>query len=129
MLKLWAFLLIKNSQFANLGDVFMVSLIRELCKEHNINVRMLEEELGFGNGTIRRWDERTPSFDKVAKVAKRFNVTVEWLQGKANAKKRPAKTDGDKKTDLQKEAINLIMKLDEKQLRQFIRMIQAGFDL
>lgn len=39
----------------------------------------LEKELGFGNGSIRRWDEKTPGADKVLLIANRLEVTIDWL--------------------------------------------------
>lgn len=57
----------------------MVSKIRELCKQNNTSVKALEEELGFGNGAIRRWDTNAPSYDRIEKVANRFNVPVSFF--------------------------------------------------
>lgn len=57
----------------------MVSEIRELCKQNNTSVKALEEELGFGNGAIRRWDVNAPSYDRIEKVAKKFNVPVSFF--------------------------------------------------
>lgn len=57
----------------------IVAQIKGLCKKENITLSQLEKELSFGNGTIRRWDDNPPSITKVAAVAKRFNVTVDYL--------------------------------------------------
>lgn len=59
----------------------MVDEIRDLCKKHNTNVKVLEKELGFGNGTIRKWDEQSPSLERVLKVAKHFGVSISELTG------------------------------------------------
>lgn len=42
-------------------------------------ISKLEKELEFGNGAIYRWDKNTPSIDKVLKVAKYFEVSVDSL--------------------------------------------------
>jgi len=68
----------------------MVEQIKELCAAHNTNIKSLEKELGFGNGTIRRWDERKPSYDRIESVARRFGVTVEYLLTGEEKEKSPA---------------------------------------
>ena len=59
----------------------MFERIAELCKERGISISRLERELGFGNATIRKWHESSPSVDKVKKVADYFGVTIESLVG------------------------------------------------
>ncbi len=44
----------------------------------------LESELGFGNGTIGKWDKAAPSADKLAIVAEFFDVSVDYLLGRSN---------------------------------------------
>lgn len=39
----------------------------------------LEKELGFGNGTIGKWQKASPSVDKLKKVADWFGVTLDEL--------------------------------------------------
>lgn len=70
----------------------MVEQIKALCAANNTNIKSLEKELGFGNGTIRRWDERKPSYDRIESVARRFGVPVSDLIG--DDQKEPAISDG-----------------------------------
>lgn len=65
----------------------MVDQIKALCAAHNTNIKSLEKELGFGNGTIRRWDERKPSYDRIESVARRFGVPVSYLTGEGQKEK------------------------------------------
>lgn len=53
--------------------------IRKLANSEGLSIPRLEEELGFGGGTISRWDKSVPSADKLAKIAERYNVTIEYL--------------------------------------------------
>lgn len=53
--------------------------IKELANSEGLSLPKLEEELGFGGGTISRWDKSAPSADKLAKIATRYNVTVNYL--------------------------------------------------
>ncbi|WP_419169285.1 helix-turn-helix domain-containing protein [Negativibacillus massiliensis] len=57
----------------------LVNKIKKLCDEKGMTFASLERELKFGNGTIRKWDNATPSGDKLAKVADFFNVSVDYL--------------------------------------------------
>lgn len=57
----------------------MAERIRELCRIKGTNIKCLERALGFGNGTISRWDVSSPSVDKVAKVAAYFGVTCDYI--------------------------------------------------
>lgn len=54
----------------------MVEQIKQLCIENKTSIKALERELNFGNGTIRRWDDIKPSYDRISKVAEYFNVPV-----------------------------------------------------
>ena len=54
-------------------------LCHDLAKENNLNLKLLEESAGFGNGTIRRWDNSPPAADKLLKVANMLNTSCEFL--------------------------------------------------
>jgi transcriptional regulator with XRE-family HTH domain len=53
--------------------------IKILCKTKNITISELERILGFGNGTIHRWDVNQPTIGKVLSVAKYFCVSTDYL--------------------------------------------------
>lgn len=55
--------------------------IKFLADKQKISIRRLEEILGYGNGTIRRWEKQTPGVDKIQKVADYFDVSVDYLPG------------------------------------------------
>lgn len=63
----------------------LLTRIKMLCLQNNTTISKLEKELEFGNGTISRWDNATPSGDRLAKVADRFNVSVDYLLGRDDA--------------------------------------------
>ena len=56
--------------------------IKMLANSDGLSIPKLEEELGFGSGTISRWDKSAPAADKLAKIADRFGVTVDFLLGR-----------------------------------------------
>ena len=57
----------------------IVERIKEKCKEKNTSMNALEKQLNFGNGAIRLWDSKTPGSDKVILVAKKLDVSLDWL--------------------------------------------------
>ena len=61
----------------------IVERIQSLCEEANTTLAQLEKELNFGNGTIRRWNDSSPSMVRVLKVANYFEVSVDYLLRKA----------------------------------------------
>lgn len=57
----------------------LVARIKQLACEKNLTIKAIEETAGFGNGTIRRWDNSPPSADKLLKIAYMLNTTCEYL--------------------------------------------------
>lgn len=55
--------------------------VQRLCKKKGLPVSHLEKELSLANGSIRRWNESSPSADKLQKVAEYFNVSTDYLLG------------------------------------------------
>ena len=53
--------------------------IRALCIEHGTNLRQLEISVGLGNGTIAKWENRSPRVDGLKKVADYFGIKVDDL--------------------------------------------------
>lgn len=58
--------------------------IKLLADKQKISIRKLEENLNYGNGTIRRWEKQTPGIDKINKVADYFGVSVDYLLGRTD---------------------------------------------
>lgn len=56
--------------------------IKAIAKENKIPIYKIEEELGFAQGSICKWNEIKPSYDKVLRVAQILGVSVEELVGK-----------------------------------------------
>ena len=57
----------------------MLKKIKELAASKKITIMQLEKNCGLTNGSIYHWDKVKPSYDKVVKVAKELDVTVEEL--------------------------------------------------
>lgn len=69
--------------------------IRELANKKGMSLPVLEATLGFGNGTIVRWDKSSPTVEKLQKVADYFNVSVDYLLGREENALTPVDNDPD----------------------------------
>jgi len=103
----------------------MVDKIRELCKKQGTSLTKLEQQLGFGNGVIGRWNKSKPSYDRLEKVANALGVTVSDLTGEGQ-KNSPA-PEGAELSDVQKTAMQFVLGLSEENLKKFIKMGEAAF--
>ncbi|MGN8924529.1 helix-turn-helix domain-containing protein [Ligilactobacillus salivarius] len=78
--------------------------IKLLAEKQKISIRKVEEDLGFGNGTLNRWRKNTPGADKLSKVADYFGVTTDYLLDRTET---PQFTSKDER-DIQKKLTEMI---------------------
>lgn len=90
----------------------MLDIIQQLCDTKNMRISHLEKAVGFGNGTIGRWDERMPSIDRVQKVADYFNVSLDYLVGR--------ETPEPKLTADETELLQLFRQMSDKERQRLI---------
>ena len=57
----------------------MLQKISDLCSAEGISITALEKKLGFGNSTIMKWKDSSPSVEKLKKVADYFGKTVDYF--------------------------------------------------
>lgn len=57
----------------------LLEQIKIQCKKHNTSVVKLEDELGFGRGTIYKWENVSPTIQNLKKVADYFGCTIDEL--------------------------------------------------
>lgn len=90
--------------------------IKTKCVENNTNLKRLEKDLNFGNGTIRKWEKQKPSYDKVVAVANKLNISLDWLiLGK--------ETNDISHTE--QKLLNLYRQADERGRRNIMRQAEA----
>ncbi len=53
--------------------------IKDLTEKNGISIAALEKKLGIGNGTIRKWNEVSPTLENISKVARYFGVCIEYF--------------------------------------------------
>ncbi|MGO3609920.1 MAG: helix-turn-helix domain-containing protein [Enterococcus sp.] len=85
----------------------LVEKIKMLCSEKKITMSELERKTDLGNGTVSRWDTRTPGVDKLQKVADYFDVSTDYLLGRTEKRRYYDLTEKDEK-DLSKELEEMI---------------------
>lgn len=67
-------------------NMSIVDKIRELCAERGESLASLERKLGLGNGTIGRWENGSPTLEKLGRVADYFGVSVDYLASRDDRK-------------------------------------------
>ncbi|MGK8866877.1 helix-turn-helix domain-containing protein [Streptococcus oralis] len=53
--------------------------IKEVAKTKSLSIYRIERDLGFSNGSLRKWNNSTPSATSLKKVANYLNVTLDDL--------------------------------------------------
>lgn len=53
--------------------------ILKLCADNKIAISRLENDIGLGNGVIRRWQTSSPSVHNLKKVADYFKVNLMYF--------------------------------------------------
>lgn len=97
--------------------------IRTLAQENGTSLPKLEAELGFGAGTISKWDKSAPSVDKLKAVADFFGISIDYLIGNEAPKKKIPK---DLKKLLDEEIVTLkgrIISPEDKE--KMLRIVEA----
>ncbi|MCR5810006.1 MAG: helix-turn-helix domain-containing protein [Lachnospiraceae bacterium] len=99
----------------------MVERIRDLASQKSTNIKNIEISVGLGNGTIRRWDEVSPSVEKLLKVADFLNVSMDYLvKGEKNYSPLPREDQ---------EWLDLIHSLSPETQRDFKGAMRLHADL
>ncbi len=89
--------------------------MKKTCNEKGTNFKRLEQELGFGNGTLRKWENQNPSYDKVVAVANKLKVSLNWLiLGKESEDLTPE----------EQQLIDLYRQADDRGKRSILRLAQ-----
>lgn len=103
----------------------MVDKIRQLCKEQGKTIFSLEQECGFGNGVIHKWDRNSPSVAKVLAVANALGVPVSYLIGE-DTEKKPIPEDGDGLSETAKQIMECVSQMSAREQEAFLAWLQAS---
>ena len=61
------------------GENMLYDKIKEVAKTKSLSIYRIERDLGFSNGSLRKWNNSTPSATSLKKVANYLNVTLDDL--------------------------------------------------
>lgn len=107
----------------------LLDRIKILCDAKGETLASLERKMDFGNGTIRRWGDTTPSGDKLAKIADFFNVSVDYLLGRESVQAIPTNDDPDENYTILSRNAKKLSPDKRKQLLDMAKiMFQEEFD-
>lgn len=100
--------------------------IKELCYEKGISITKLENDLNFGNSSIKKWERiSSPSVDKIIKVASYFDVSVDYLLGRTDIRGSISEVLGDEDIISFQRARQ---KMTSKDRERMMQMLKVGFD-
>ena len=99
----------------------MVETIRMLCDLKGISINKLEKECGLSTSTVNKWDNNTPSVDKIEKVANYFGVTIDYIV--TGKEKQPA--ENGKLSDRLEKIMEYAKRLSEEQQDFLITQLSA----
>lgn len=63
--------------------------ILQLCKEKGTTKTEVEKVCGFSQNSLLKWEQSSPTIERVAKVADYFGVTIDYLVGRETRKQEP----------------------------------------
>ena len=101
----------------------LLDRIKALCKERGVTIAQMARDLGFGEGAIYKWPKNQPSGERVARVAKYFNVSTDYLYGRTDMKQNPDLIVETELVTLQR----AIQNLSQEDRVKAKNILQAGF--
>lgn len=102
----------------------MVDKIKSLCKARGLTIASLEKMCGLGNGSIRKWDNASPSVDRAVAVANALGVSLLELTGEDN-KNAPATKAAEAERKFLCEVIDSAEPEELQKIREYIEFIKS----
>lgn len=104
-------------------DSIVFERINGLCKENNVTIKKLSEDIGLSDSLIRKWKTTSsPSVDKVKLVAEYFGVSTDYLIGLSDVREPVEKLMGDEDFVSLQRARNRMEQKDKDRMMQMLRI-------
>lgn len=111
----------------------LLSRINVLRSQHgNISINRLEKECGLTRGSMAKWDDHTPSADKILRVANYFGISPGELMGAPSippqgAKKAPTEISERESISPAKQALlDVIDSLTDEQCEKLLIVVESA---
>ncbi len=104
----------------------MVETIKRLCKEQRTSIAAIEKICKLGNGSIRKWDQASPSLDRVTAVANALGVSVAYLTGEEE--KSPATQKGSGEDEVTDQLLSFLRSAtpeEQQEIANYIEFIKS----
>ena len=100
--------------------------IKDLCKAKGISINKLETEVGMSQYSITRWKtSNSQTVDKLLRVARYFDVSLDYLAGNSNI---PTSADALVSDRDMIDLLNARERMSEKDKQRMMGMLRIGFD-
>lgn len=112
---------------------FPIENIQKLCDKHGESFKSLENKFGFGNSTIKRWEnaKKLPPYDRVKMIADYFHVSVYELSNglfdEPNEDNKKTATIGDgnaNSVNSREELKRLIDRLTDQEVSELLKYVK-----
>lgn len=70
-------------------------IVKDLASQRRLTIAELERKVGIANGTIGKWGKQKPSIDTLQKLADFFDVSIDFLLGRADQSDKSLGSKGD----------------------------------
>lgn len=104
----------------------IVERVREICSQRKIPISNLEADCGFGNGYIGQLKKGTIPADRLLIISRYLGVSIIYLITGEN--EMPADHADSGLSDLQKEAVDIVLRLGPEELRRFVKILRAYWE-
>lgn len=88
--------------------------VKQMADENNVSINKIELHCGFSHNSIGKWANSSPKCDNLAKIAKYFNVSTDYLLGN-EVKENPI-------SECEQELLNMFRKCGEDE-----KLITLGY--
>ena len=92
---------------------------KKICEARGISLNGAAKEIGLPSSSVTHWkDGAVPRMKTIQKIADYFGLTTDYLMGYTDIKEKPPAETG----DIRKQAEEMIARMDQDQLLEFIAM-------
>lgn len=95
-----------------------------ICRENGMSPNGAAKEMGLPSSSITNWKQgKAPRAESLLKIADYFSVSVDWLLGNSDEKKKPTTENGDGLDAKRRRALNLIEAMNDEQLDALLKLL------